>query len=380
MDIIKEFNTIELQLHEVAVRINVLNYINPTNIEFERKKFFASNDYNPQFLYTPLNFDPKKLFEQLRSIDIPKQKEFALLRQQKASLKKRIFLIRSIGTAKMSKFAIALFGKPTDSLLARARNQAKRISPKKRQKNLSHKEVVSLFKKAFVKYGLNWEIKEKDMVASAAVIAEENTLYLKKGAKFSRQFITQLIVHEIGTHILRAENGRRQPYRMFGVGLPGYLETEEGLALYNQEIHDCMNERLLQMYAGRVLASQYAISHSFRETYTYLRRYFTQNDAWKLTLRVKRGLCDTSLPGAFTKDIAYLKGYYQVKEYIRKGGSYNDLYIGKIGIQHIKLVKQLPGLKDPLILPLYRYFGYFVTVLEDVLISPLKIIKTALTR
>ncbi len=75
--------------------------------------------------------------------------------------------------------------------------------------------------------------------------------------------------------------------------------------------------------------------------YTALCDYFDQEDAFTLTLRVKRGLGDTSKPGAFTKDYLYLDGYYHVKEYVRKGGSLHALYTGKIGIEHVPFLPYL---------------------------------------
>jgi hypothetical protein len=135
--------------------------------------------------------------------------------------------------------------------------------------------------------------------------------------------------------------------------------TEEGLAVFNEEANDCLNNFVLKIYAGRVLAIDYAMQKSFSETYRLLRKYFTKNTAWRLTLRAKRGFVDTSGPGALTKDIAYLQGYLKVKEYARKGGNMNRLYYGKVGIEHIPLLSEIPDLINPHFLPMFRYMKYF---------------------
>jgi hypothetical protein len=219
---------------------------------------------------------------------------------------------------------------------------------------------------AFIKYGFHWEIVEKDMIANAAVKIESKKLYIKKNSRFSSNSLKRIIVHEIGTHVMRAENGLCQPYRFLGRGIPGYLNTEEGLAVYNEENSGCLNNFVLKVYAGRVIAIDMALRCSFRETYEELTKHFTKNTAWRITLRAKRGLSDTSLPGAFTKDLAYLQGYYDVKKFLANRGNINDLYYGKIGTKHVMQVKRLPGLINPTVLPMMRYLNYFKTHFSSV--------------
>ena len=64
--------------------------------------------------------------------------------------------------------------------------------------------------------------------------------------------------------------------------------------------------------------------------------------AWKISLKVKRGLYDTSKKLAFTKDIVYFKGERMVEKYLqKKENSLKDLYIGKVGIEDMKILKEL---------------------------------------
>ncbi len=41
-----------------------------------------------------------------------------------------------------------------------------------------------------------------------------------------------MLRHEIDCHVLRSENGKQQPFKIFNYGFPNYLETEEGYAIY----------------------------------------------------------------------------------------------------------------------------------------------------
>ena len=78
---------------------------------------------------------------------------------------------------------------------------------------------------------------------------------------------------------------------------------------------------------------------------------FKKQAAFKLTLRAKRGLLDMGQKGACTKDHLYLKGYLSVKEYMENGGNYEDLYLGKVGVEHIGLLKKIPDIRPPLFIP-----------------------------
>jgi len=134
----------------------------------------------------------------------------------------------------------------------------------------------------------------------------EKTLQVKKGETFTQKDIKRLIVHEIGVHTTRYVNGERQSYKLFVYGTAGYDETEEGLAVWNEELNQVLSRNALRNYAGRVLAIHWALQYSFSETYQKLCKYFGEQEAYHLTLRVKRGLKDTSQPGAYTKDSIYL--------------------------------------------------------------------------
>jgi len=62
--------------------------------------------------------------------------------------------------------------------------------------------------------------------------------------------LQSLGVHEIGTHILRAGNGRKQAPRILDHGLSRYLLTEERLAEYTEQESDSLESATLQRLAG----------------------------------------------------------------------------------------------------------------------------------
>jgi len=163
------------------------------------------------------------------------------------------------------------------------------------------------------------------------------TLYIRQNDFFTNKQIDRLIAHEIYGHVLRSVCGNMQPYKMFSVGFAKYEATEEGLALYKEKKIGGMTKRILKGYAGRVLAVHFALNSSFRNTYDELIKYFSKDKAWQMTLRAKRGLSNTKEPGAFTKDYVYLKGYIDVKRYMRV----IDLSIHHVYLQHSPLLKNV---------------------------------------
>ncbi len=334
--------------------------INPTNLEQEKEKFFKDNTYNPQFKYSKYRQDLKKIKKSLRKNKPGNSTLGRLLAKKRNNLIIMSDILKNRGIDKnFTKFSLKLYGKPDKELVKAAKKYLRLKTPRKRN-TLTSKQVIKQMKKAFVKYGFEWDIIEKEMVSKAAVNASKRKVMVRKDTKFPKDIVKRLIVHEIGTHVMRIENGRRQPFRIFSDGFPDYLMTEEGLAVVNEELNDCLDNRTLKAYAGRVIAIDKSLKCSFRETYNHLRKYFSKPLAFRLTARAKRGLTDTSLKGACTKDIAYLKGYLEIKKYLKKGGQLDKLYYGKIGIQHSNVVEKIPGVIHPYYLPMFRYLSYFL--------------------
>ncbi len=62
---------IDKKLNDLVQKIELLNYINPINIEQEKRNFFASKyNINPNFKYRKIDFDAHKLQQQLFLQDI----------------------------------------------------------------------------------------------------------------------------------------------------------------------------------------------------------------------------------------------------------------------------------------------------------------------
>jgi uncharacterized protein (TIGR02421 family) len=342
------------------VRKIYFHAVNPINANTEMVKFFRNPSYNPVFCYKKFNDDLDMLGNKIMAVKTDRSIPGKILSLVKDEAIDKIALIKSRGIAdKFTKASIRIYGAPDRELLDLAKKIIRKQS-KKDKKAYSSKEVINKFRFAFLEYGFPWTVVEREMVADAAVNCNSKTLLIKKGARFSKKFVKRLIVHEIGTHALRSENGALQPYKFFERGFPGYLMTEEGLAVINEDLNNCLDHNTLKIYAGRVIAIEYALKGSFSDTYIELRKYFDKKTAWRLVLRAKRGLSDTSLAGACTKDGCYLKGFLEIKKYLKKGGDINTLYYGKIGLGDVRTIERMHGLINPKFLPMFRHTNYLI--------------------
>lgn len=349
-----DYEKIDDALFKIANKLSKVPCL-PINLEEEKQKFFRDKFYHPKFKYEKPDeiLEPIKIIlNKIKTPDTPLGKIFSQKRDELIII---CDLMKSVGTSNFTKYSKKLFDQPSDELVEKAKKLIT-IHDEPEKTYISVNQAKIRLEQAMEKYGFDWKVEEKEMVAKACVNITNKTLYLKKGDFFTNKFMNRLIVHEIGTHIMRYENGLQQPYKIFSLGLTNYLSTEEGLAVLNEERHSCLTKSTVKTYAARVFAVHKALKSNFRETFNALKEYVGDENAWDITLRVKRGIGDTFFPGAFTKDYLYLKGYFEIKEYLKKGGDIQDLYYGKINLGHLGEIRQVKGMINPLFLAKMKHY------------------------
>jgi uncharacterized protein (TIGR02421 family) len=316
--------------------------VNPENGD-EIKKQFLKTPFEPELKYPqkPL-LDNER--EQLRKLKCGRTKLGRLLASEKEQLQKKAAMIDAIGTSAYGKACEEVYGAP-DKQLVRQAQELLLLKPERPAKKIRFDEVRQIMKRTFELLGFSYAVRRSPMVSSARVLQAKHRVELKAKERFSRTFAYRLAVHEIATHALRSENGRNCSLTIFSRGTPDYLATEEGLAAYNEERAGVMTTDILRNYAGRVIAVHTARSHSFVETFNVLKEHFSKQDAYKLTLRAKRGTSGAD-KGACTKDHLYLKGYLAIKDHMARGGSLKQLWAAKISLDEMEsLAKSLPAPK-----------------------------------
>mgnify|MGYP000400266097 CR=1 FL=1 len=302
-------------IDETLCRLSEVRYnytwITPINLEEEFIAFTTRNGaYDPQFRYRDINV--KEHLKELESLKIPDSSRlgnlFGKIRQH--------FLIEAkaldnIGGDPFD--TTPLFGEGDDELVKEAKRILAEPLPEtpEPEKPISSQELGRRLKEALDSYGLpDWNIEyNPGFLANVSISSGTRTIRIKDNMYFTEHRVKKLICHEIGTHVLRAENGFSQKYGILAHGLPHYLPTEEGLAGYNERLMGIEDPKILRNYALRTLATSVATNHGFRDVYEAVRPFVDEDrEAFMIAARVKRGLGDTSKPGGYLKDHSYLQG------------------------------------------------------------------------
>lgn len=353
------YGDVDKSLVSIDRQIKLLSHLRPNNYNEEKDKFLGNVHYNPQFEYGEIAFDSFHLKEKLKKDEYKCDVSplGILFKNKIGELNCKIELLESIGTEKFTSKSEALYGIPDEALIYQAK-QKLRLMPDtfvESERKLSKQEIERKLLDVLKDYGLiDWRIEfKRDMVADSTA-GKRNILFVVDDASFTEDRLRMIIAHEIETHILTAENGKKQAYGLFNRGFGHYLETQEGLAIWNQE--HVLNHDVQKNYraAQLVLVVKFAKSHSFSQTALFcLETGMSMERAFKTAAKVKRGLEDTSSEGVFTKDGVYFSGYLQVQNYVVNGGDLKELYYGKYNLKDLPLIKSLPYLSEPSILPVF---------------------------
>jgi uncharacterized protein (TIGR02421 family) len=364
-----DYKSLDQKIGEIAIstQLNILFYINPQNLDEEKEKFFQElkqgNEYNPKFLYPSKNplysyFAMKPTFEtyktELRELleDIGSDCLGLLYENKILDILENIELVKSIGTPNFFENSKQVYGAVDKKLLKLAKEEINKNIRSKKEKKLSFEETKTRINNFLKRKRLNYKIELRESAGSTfAINPKEKKLSINKNAKFDEGVVKRLLAHEFETHAYRYENGAIQPYAILSQGTSKMtLETEEGLAVNVEKLKRLDVGLQLKTYAGRVLAIDLAGKKSFYQTFKELQKNFSNEEAFTLTLRAKRGTYKTSEAGAFTKDMLYFKGMFKVEKFLKEH-DIKELYYGKYSIEDYSLVKGVDGLREPKYLP-----------------------------
>lgn len=81
-----------------------------------------------------------------------------------------------------------------------------------------------------------WKVEQRDQT-NCEVVGTEHTIVVGAKRKPATALnMKNLLVHEILTHALRRVNGEKTNNRMVSEGIPGYIDFEEGLSVFNEYV------------------------------------------------------------------------------------------------------------------------------------------------
>lgn len=317
--------------------------IKPLNLEKEKAAFFRAvekgQSYNPHFIYRQV--DNERYLGELNAISEKARKLESYLGNQYVLHTKKLSEWVSNFQKKGEEFGewlYSLYSKPKQDLLCNATSQLKKIGYLEREKvEVASKDAREFFYRTIDEYGFSsWRVRYDSMPAKIRISSAEKIIYIDRDSKFSDAELLRLSVHEIGTHVARFENGSKQNQLIYRFGFPGYLECEEGLAIFSEEKADRLSDYDIGKYCLRVIACDLAEKSSFWEVFTFVNQYIEKNQAFLITARVKRGLSDTEKSHGYAKDQLYYSGYLKVRELpvddVRK------LYVGKVGFNQLSFL------------------------------------------
>lgn len=206
------------------------------------------------------------------------------------------------------------------------------LIPEKDDDRYSAEEIFEVFENilkdfendGFSEFNVEW----KDSGA-IAVSAKDKKIFIPKNRKpVSKKELEGLVVHEIGTHYMRAQMGEIYNNQALRTGLDGYMNTEEGIArAMEMAVKGDYQEAGVQHYLTAGFA--YFNNMSFREAFETNWRMgildgknnFSEENidkkrqiAYRNTQRIFRGTDE--LP--WFKDLSYFNGGQEIWKYIEE--------------------------------------------------------------
>ena len=341
-------NVVDTQLRYLLQQLTLGSAVKPANLLEEREAFLqprlARRVKSPVFRYNNsssqwADFKPAL---SLDSVDAPEEiVEIYREKQRELDLTKNMFA--AVGSEGFTQFAIEIFGAPTAEDAQQARKVLRELSDvAPPEQNCSAKEFAKLIEIRLRELGISMDIRlVSSMATKVWVDSISCAIHLNKNSLFAHQEVRRLLVHEIDAHATRIYNGSCLPWGIFSMGTAGYREAEEGLAVHFERQSGHLYPFQEKIYAGRCLAVYLSLSSGFVEVFEELLIYFDEHTAYTIVERIKRGLTDTSRPGALSKEFHYFTGPAKVRSYLQVGGNLLMLLAGKIAFKHARIIAKL---------------------------------------
>ncbi len=363
------YSELEKSILKQNRKLKVLKYLRPINESREKEKFLKEQK-EPNFEYrTNPNFNEKEVRKSFKKIVIPIKPDYRLKNMAegiermydykvKFSNKKinktlrklsipylnvvknifaKIKILNNLGNSKIIKEETAkIYGIPSEDTVRKAKdvlnNLKKCESPKS---DIKPEYVKKVMYDKIKEYGLDkdgWicKISKKKRATLTSSLSKE----IKIGNRmYPKNILNSLAVHEVGVHAVLANNGAKQPFKIFNFGFPLQSKTNEGLATYFERTKDCLNDFKLKKYAVRCLAVYNVLEgNSFKSTFKKLRSYDLDEEmSWEISMRAHRG-------GGCIKDHIYFEGLEEIKNY---NGSYKVLFTGRVSFNYVELIEEM---------------------------------------
>lgn len=338
-------------------RFDFLLLVTPINVQEAWKQFKANKFHgDPKFKYRPMPIDPdlvKRNLFNLRIEDIQDPTIAYLYRDKRQEMEYMMTMLGHCGKPNFRHGSLQVFGNVSDKLFQIAQAILTTIAyntpAQKKEENLMNAEEFAALARQEIQYlqtqnpDFNTAVRIRNDISG--VMVNRGILNISADYRTSKTRALALIQHEVGTHILTYYNGKKQPIGLFSLGVPGYEELQEGLAVLAEYLVGGLTNERLKIIAARVVAVRHMLmGNRFSETFLLMKEEhnFSEEVAFKIAMRVHRG-------GGLTKDAVYLKGLLSLINYLQAGNDLSVLTLGKIRQDYLPIIEDL--LQRGLLLP-----------------------------
>ena len=291
--------------------------------------------------------DPSLLKRQLFKVPVERIEDptlAQLFHDQQLELDRKLSLLADRATQRFMYGSLQLYGPIDDDQVKTARSILDHLSPNIREDTkqgymdpqvFATRASEQLDYLKLTRADIDSRVEVRDDIVGLMV--SRGNLLVSTRARVPVVRVNAALAHEVGTHIVTYINGRAQPFRQLYVGLPGYEELQEGLAVLAEYLVGGLSRPRLRLLAARVIAARDMVDGgSFVDVFRELDRTygFKQRSAFIITMRVFRG-------GGLTKDAVYLRGLFRLLDYLRDGGQLDPLFVGKFALAHVPIIREL---------------------------------------
>jgi uncharacterized protein (TIGR02421 family) len=347
-----ETQEVDAALAEVAGQIDYLLAITPTDTDIAWRRFEeAGHGEEPAFHYRPLTVDPdlvKRTLYEIPIEDVEDPTLAALFRAKRHELDRQLNLLENRGSDAFLLTSLQLFGGVDPPLVALAATVLERLDTTATETDTPAVAEPVIDAAGFAARAgaevARYRSIDPDVATTVTVrpdvpgvLVSGGDLLIGSLVRIPESRADALIQHEIGTHVVTEFNGRAQPLKVLCVGLPGYEETQEGLAVLAEFAVGGLTRSRLATLAARVIAVDRLVAGA-----TFVDTFRELNGRWRLrprksfnvTMRVFRS-------GGLTKDAIYLRGVDRLLGYLGDGGPVEPLLVGKLPLENVAIVEEL---------------------------------------
>ena len=253
---------IDASLTEIERSVDLLLNVTPVNAadawtDFERSDFASA----PTLRLRQLDFEPDLVRRDLYDLEIEDVTDPALntlFHAKRDEIARQITALEDRDTAQFLYGSLQLYGGVTPALVSAAKELLEIIP---QQAPSASSVTAGVFADAARAEIDRYRAVYPDFPSYVDVRDDVSELMVSFGrllipatAAIRADRVEPLLHHEVGTHVVTYQNGARQPLKLLTIGLPGYDETQEGLAVLAEYLTGGLDPRRLRVLAARVVA------------------------------------------------------------------------------------------------------------------------------